>query len=167
MANFAAFTLLPLVRMAIAIPAYQSLGGEAFFPLVFFVDGRLNNRQLSMDAARDFFDLQYMPDDFNRQPVPVDSPVIDPMVTTIFNQHPFTPGISLGGNFVEQPQTPVLSDFCGIYEDFVMRIVKGLYPDPQGALLNALNTGLNFFEGVNRRGSGYTQVFPYGQPSST
>ncbi|KIJ46092.1 hypothetical protein M422DRAFT_77770, partial [Sphaerobolus stellatus SS14] len=146
-------------------PRILSAYSEAIFALIFFVDGRQNNRQLTMDAARDFFDLQHMPDGFNRQPAPVDFPIVDPLVTTIFNQHPFTPGINQGaGNFIPQPQTPVLSDFCGIYEDFVMRIVKGLYPNPQGPLLDALNLNLNFFfEGIAGRGSGCTQVFPYGQ----
>ncbi|KIJ24167.1 hypothetical protein M422DRAFT_143799, partial [Sphaerobolus stellatus SS14] len=112
-------------------PRILSAYSEAVFPTIFFVDGRLNNRQLTIDAARHFFDFQMMPADFHRQPAPVNFTMVDPLTKAIFDKHPFTPGVKHGkNNFVLQPQTPALSNFCGIYKDIVMRVIPGQYPRP-------------------------------------
>lgn len=126
------------------------------------MDGRLNNGQLSLTAARDFFDTNMLPAGFNRQPAAVSFPVIMPLVQQIFDKHPFTPGVNNGvNNFTLMPNTPNLFDFCGIYEDIVLRVLKLQYPNPTGQLRGALNTNLNFFFSAVE-GHNCTQVFPFG-----
>ncbi|KIJ24362.1 hypothetical protein M422DRAFT_274889 [Sphaerobolus stellatus SS14] len=151
-------------QLVFTSPRILSAYSEAVFPTIFFVDGRLNNRQLAIDAARHFFDFQMMPTDFHRQPAPVNFTMVDPLVSEIFNKHPFAPGVNHGkNNFVLQPQTPPLSNFWGIYEDIVMRVVPGQYPKPTGVLRDALNKNLGLFYGAVRAEHNCTQVFPYGR----
>lgn len=131
------------------------------FPTIFFVDGRLNNGQLDLKAAYDFFGPNQYPADFYRQPAPVDFLTINPLVTKLFDKYPFVPGVNHGvGNYTELPDTPTLSDFCGIYEDIVLRVLKSQYPNPTGVLLDALNTNLDFFYSAVKT-QGCKQVFPF------
>ncbi|KIJ57322.1 hypothetical protein M422DRAFT_238915 [Sphaerobolus stellatus SS14] len=127
-------------------PRILSAYSEIDFPTIFFV-GRKNSRKLDLDAAQHFLKLMMFLSDFHRQPKAVDFSDIDPLVTQIFNKHPFTPGENYGrtDSFITAPQTPGLFDFCGIYKDFVMRVLKNLYPNPQGQLRMALSTNLVFF----------------------
>lgn len=144
-------------------PRILSAFSEAIFPLTFFVDGRLNNKQLNLKAARDFFGPNIMPEGFHRQPAAVSFPVIMPLVQQIFDKHPFVPGVNHGvNNFMLMPETPALSDFCGIYEDIVLRVLKIQYPNPTGQLREALNTNLDFFFS-SVEGHNCTQVFPFGK----
>ncbi|KIJ45799.1 hypothetical protein M422DRAFT_250589 [Sphaerobolus stellatus SS14] len=144
-------------------PRILSAYSEAVFPTIFFGDGRLNNHQLTIDAVRRFFDLQ-MPTDFHRQPAPVNFTIIDPLVSFLFNKHPFSPGVNhRKNNFVLQPQTAPLSDFCGIYEDIVLRVIPGQYPKPTSALKDAINKNLGFFFGAVSAEYNCTQVFPFGR----
>ncbi|KIJ34100.1 hypothetical protein M422DRAFT_263899 [Sphaerobolus stellatus SS14] len=145
-------------------PRILSAYSEAVFPTIFFVDGRLNNRQLTIDAARHFFDFQMMPADFHRQPAPVNFTMVDPLTKAIFDKHPFTPGVNHGkNNFVLQPKTPALSDFCGIYEDIVLRVIPGQYPRPTGALREAINKNLGFLYTAVKTEHNCAQVFPFGK----
>ncbi|KIJ37979.1 hypothetical protein M422DRAFT_177141 [Sphaerobolus stellatus SS14] len=145
-------------------PRILSAYSEAVFPTIFFVDGRLNNRQLTIDAARHFFDFQMMPTDFHRQPAPVNFTLVNPLVNEIFNKHPFTPGVNHGkNNFVLMPNTPALSDFCGIYEDIVLRVIPGQYPNPNGHLKKVIKKNLDFFFDAVSAEHNCTQVFPYGR----
>ncbi|KIJ48874.1 hypothetical protein M422DRAFT_247239 [Sphaerobolus stellatus SS14] len=136
---------------------------EAVFLTIFFVDGRLNNSQLTIDAARHFFDLQHMPDDFHRQPAPENFSIIEPLVREIFNKHSFIQGISHGKNiFVLLPNTPGLSEFCGKYEDIEVRVVPGQYPRPNGALKTVLNKSVDFLFDAFSDEHNCTQFFRYG-----
>ncbi|KIJ48606.1 hypothetical protein M422DRAFT_247457 [Sphaerobolus stellatus SS14] len=146
-------------------PRILSAYSEAVFPTIFFVDGRLNNNQLSIAAARHFFDLQQMPADFHRQPAPVNFNIVEPLVRAMFAKYPFVPGVNHGkNNYVQLPKTPALSDFCGIYEDIALRVVKEQYPHPTGELRNALNKNLGFlFDAVVTEHSQCTRVYPYGR----
>ncbi|KIJ48558.1 hypothetical protein M422DRAFT_247407 [Sphaerobolus stellatus SS14] len=149
------------LQLVFTSPRIFSAYSEAVFPTIFFVDGRLNNRQLTIDAARHFFDFQMIPTDFFRQPAPVNFTIVDPLVSFLFNKHPFSPGVNQGkNNFVLQPQTPPLSDFCGIYEDIVLRVIPGQYPNPTGVLRDAINKNLGFFFGAVSAEHNCTQVFP-------
>ncbi|KIJ50375.1 hypothetical protein M422DRAFT_245641 [Sphaerobolus stellatus SS14] len=140
-------------------PRILSAYSETVFSLIFFVDGRLNNRQLTISAARDFFDFQRMPNDFFRQPAPVNFSIVESLANQIFTKHPFTPGVNYGvNNFVLLLNTPALSNFCGIHEDIALRVV----PHPTGDLKNALNKNLGFFGAVSAEHS-CTQVFPFGR----
>ncbi|GJJ14071.1 hypothetical protein Clacol_008328 [Clathrus columnatus] len=144
-------------------PRILSAFSEAVFPTIFFVDGRLDNGQLNLQAARSFFQPNKFPDNFFRQPAPVSFPTIQPLTQQLFDKHPFVPGMNNGtNNFIELPDTPALSDFCGIYDDIVNRVLKTQYPNPSGPLLEALQTNLNFlFSAVE--GHNCTQAFPFGQ----
>ncbi|KIJ42091.1 hypothetical protein M422DRAFT_171551 [Sphaerobolus stellatus SS14] len=145
-------------------PRILSAYSEAVFPLVYFVDGRLNNRQLTQDAATSFFADQRLPADFHRQPAPVSFEVIEPMVGEIFAKHPFTPGVNHGkNNYQLMPNTPALSDFCGIYKDIVLRVIPAQYPRPSSQLKDALNKNLGFLFGAVKQQHNCTQVFPYGR----
>lgn len=136
------------------------------FPTIFFVDGRLNNGQLDLKSAFDFFGPNQYPADFYRQPAPVDFPTIDPLVKTIFDRHPFVPGENNGiNNYTELPNTPTLFEFCKIYEDLVLRVLKIQYPNPTGMLLEALNTNLDFFySAVKANDPKCPQAFPFPRP---
>ncbi|KIJ52275.1 hypothetical protein M422DRAFT_156243 [Sphaerobolus stellatus SS14] len=150
-------------QLVFTSPRIISAYSESVFPTIFFVDGRLNNRRLTIDAARHFFDLMRMPDGFHRQPRAVSFPVIDPLVKIVFDRHPFVPGVNHGkNNFVLKPETPALQNFCGIYEDIALRVVRAQYPKPTGQLRKALNINLDFFY-TAVKGHNCTQVFPYGK----
>ncbi|KIJ47013.1 hypothetical protein M422DRAFT_29002 [Sphaerobolus stellatus SS14] len=143
-------------------PRILSAYSEAVFPLVYFVDGRLNNRQLTQAAATSFFANQRFPADFYRQPAPVTFDIIEPMVGTIFNRYPFTPGKNYGvNNYVLMPDTPALGDFCGIYTDIALRVIPAQYPSPSSDLRKALNTNLGFLFDAVKVHHACTQVFPY------
>lgn len=149
-------------NLSFVSPRILSAYSEAVFPTIFFVDGRLNSGQLNLDAARSFFDTNMMPTGFHRQPAPVSFPTVTTLIQRVFDKHPFTPGINHGvNNFTLMPETPALSDFCGIYEDIVLRVLKIQYPNPTGQLRDALNTNLEFFYSAVK-GHNCTQVFPFG-----
>ncbi|KIJ45803.1 hypothetical protein M422DRAFT_250593 [Sphaerobolus stellatus SS14] len=151
-------------QLVFTSPCILSAYSEAVFPTIFFVDGRLNNRQLTINATRHFFDLQQMPTDIHRQPAPVNFTIVDPLVSFLFNKHPFSPGVNHGkNNFVLQPQTPPLSDFCGIYENIMLRVIPGQYPKPTVVLKDAINKNLGFFFGAVSAEHNRTQVFPFGR----
>ncbi|KIJ22437.1 hypothetical protein M422DRAFT_277125 [Sphaerobolus stellatus SS14] len=100
---------------------------------------------------------RWMPDDFFRQPAPVNFGIAKPLVNQIFTKHPFTPGVNYGvNNFVLLPNTPALSNFCGIYENIALRVV----PHP---IKNALNKNLGFFFGAVSAEHNCAQVFPFGR----
>jgi len=99
-------------------PLILSAYSKAIFPIIFFIDGHLNSRRLTTDGARRFFELQYMPADFHRQPSPINFTVIELLVGQNFYKYPFVPGVNHGkNNYKELPNTPALSDICGICEE--------------------------------------------------
>ncbi|EAU83038.2 hypothetical protein CC1G_08975 [Coprinopsis cinerea okayama7 len=139
---------------------------EASFPPIFFVDGRKTGAeagQLDMAAAESFFKHMMYPPDFHRPAEPVNSDA-----QAVFEVHPFQPGRNVGGvnNYTVDESLGGLLDFCGFYENFVNKTIKGLYPNPTGVLKRNLNINLDFlFEALPKAGDGSqpcTQVFPYG-----
>ncbi|KIJ36241.1 hypothetical protein M422DRAFT_261377 [Sphaerobolus stellatus SS14] len=90
-------------------PRILSAYSEVVFPIIFSVDGRLNNRRLTTDGARRFFDLQRMPDDFHRQPTPVNFTIIEPLVRQIFNKHPSCPVLTIARTTTKSCSTLPLS----------------------------------------------------------
>ncbi|KIJ42070.1 hypothetical protein M422DRAFT_780075 [Sphaerobolus stellatus SS14] len=115
-------------------------------PLVYFVDDRLNNRQLTQAAASSFFVDQRLPADFYRQPAPITFEFIEPM-----------------NNYKVMPKTPALSDFCGIYKDLVLRVIPAQYPKPNGQLKDALKKNLEFLFAAVKENHNCTQTFSYGR----
>ncbi|KIJ44698.1 hypothetical protein M422DRAFT_167933 [Sphaerobolus stellatus SS14] len=151
-------------QLVFTSPRILSAYSEAVFPTVYFVDGRLNNRQLTQQAATSFFAMQRMPQDFHRQPAPVSFEVIEPLTGKLFKDHPFVPGVNHGkNNYIEMPQTPAVSDFCGIYRDIALRVIPEQYPRPTGPLKDAIKKNLVFLYGAVSFQHNCTQVFPYGK----
>jgi len=146
-------------------PRFFTAYSEAVFPTVFFVDGRVNNFSLPMANARRFFQDMHMPDGFFRANRPFGLNDIGPRAMMVLNAHPIQPGSNQGtvNSFLPDPTSPDLSNFCGTYTNWANVTVRGLYPNPTGALLDALNGNLdNFFIPAGQQGC--TQVFPFGKP---
>lgn len=152
--------------MTFVSPRYFTAYAESVFPINFFVDGRLNTFELDLDVARGFFQDGRMPDGFFRANGSKSTEGID----FVAAQHPIEPGRNVNGinSYVVDPTSADFSTFCLLYENFVNQTVKGLYPNPTGALRDALNANLDyFFQGLtifNGDGPGAcVQVFPYGK----
>ena len=102
------------------------------------------------------------PDGFFRANRPFGLDEIGAGIDFIFKIHPIQPGANQGvNNYVLNPASANLSEFCLLYTNFVNQTVVGLYPNPTGVLRKALNANLNnFFSPLVS--SGCTQFFPYG-----
>ncbi|KAF8503098.1 Chloroperoxidase [Gautieria morchelliformis] len=142
-------------------PRYFTAYAEAVFPVLYFVDGRVEDGQLDMDAARSFFQHSRMPEGFFRANRSMGSAEVGQGIDQVFAPHPIQPGKNQGvGNYVLDPASANLSDGCLAYTNFVNGTVRSLYPNPTGALRTALNTNLDIFFGTV---GNCTQVFPFGQ----
>lgn len=120
---------------------------EGIIPTMFFVDGRFPDRQLDLSVARGFFQNSRMPKGFFRanQSFDIDTQELVEDANLMFNAHPIKPGRNEGaGNYIPDPGLPQFSNFCGIYTNFVNVTVRTLYPNPTGALREAVTTNLEF-----------------------
>ncbi|KAF9445364.1 aromatic peroxygenase precursor [Macrolepiota fuliginosa MF-IS2] len=145
-------------------PRYFTVYLETTFPILFFVDGRTTeNRTLSKEDALSFFKTNKFPEDWYRTGVPSSFDGIFDVAAA----HPIKPGKNVNGvnTYEVDPTQPDLSQFCGIYADFVNRIVTGLYPNPTGELLEALNINLQYlYDSISDNFCPDQQQFPYGKP---
>ncbi|KAF8991584.1 Chloroperoxidase [Cyathus striatus] len=144
-------------------PRYYTAYADCMFPLLFFVDGRVGNEQLSLEHTRGFFQDGRMPDGFHRSNGSKGIDVIGDGITRLMAAHPIKPGRNQGtGNYVLDTTNDGLTPFCSLYTRFVNETVRSLYPNPTGVLLDSLNANLDFFfepfKGLN-----CTQIFPYGK----
>ncbi|KAF8989677.1 Chloroperoxidase [Cyathus striatus] len=113
-------------------PRYYTAYADNVFPLVFFVDGRIGNEQLSIDHARGFFQDARMPDGFHRANGSRGIDVIGDGITRLMAAHPIKPGQNKGvGNYVLDTTDDGLTPFCSLYTRFVNEKVKVLYPNPR------------------------------------
>lgn len=144
-------------------PRYFTAYAESTFPLFFFVDGRKGDAQLPPDVARSFFQNSRMPDGFFRHNGTVSLDLVGNAIGQVFEAHPIAPGGNQGkvNTYTVDPNSADFTQFCKLYTDFVNVTIKSLYPNPKGILRDALNTNLDFFFSP-LKGSGCTQVFPYG-----
>ncbi|KAF9445367.1 Cloroperoxidase, partial [Macrolepiota fuliginosa MF-IS2] len=142
-------------------PRYFTVYLETTFPINFLVDGRITeNRTLSKEDALTWFKTNKFPEDWYRTGIPS----AFENITDVANAHPIKPGANTNGvnTYEVDPTQPDLSQFCGIYIDFANRVVKSLYPNPTGVLLEALNINLQFlYDSVVESCPGQQQ-FPYG-----
>ncbi|KAF8504021.1 Chloroperoxidase [Gautieria morchelliformis] len=142
-------------------PRYFTAYAESAFPLLYFVDGRVEDGQLDMDAARSFFQDGRFPEGFFRANRSMGFAEVGQGMLEVFAPHPVQPGNNQGvGNYVLDPASGNFSDSCLLYTNFVNGTVRSLYPNPTGALRTALNTNLDIFF---RTVGNCTQVFPFGQ----
>ncbi|TFK21418.1 Cloroperoxidase [Coprinopsis marcescibilis] len=140
---------------------------EAVFLVNFFVDGRHHGTdkagQLDMDSALSFFRDNRFPKGFFRAAQPTAIEGID----VIYIAHPVEPGRNVDGvdSYVADHSLGSLVDTCTFYTGFVNVTVRGLYPEPTGALLRSLNINLGFFYDalVDQGLVDCPRVFPYGQ----
>ncbi|KDR72032.1 hypothetical protein GALMADRAFT_143376 [Galerina marginata CBS 339.88] len=154
-------------KMSFISPRFFTAYAESTFPVNFFIDGRQNNSQLDLSVARGFFQDSRMPDGFFR----ANGPKGVQGINLVANAHPMEPGSNVNGvnSYVVDPTSADFSSFCLLYENFVNKTIKGLYPNPTGALRRALNQNLDFFFlGISEPGnavgdSGCTQVLPFGK----
>ncbi|PPQ76437.1 hypothetical protein CVT24_013315 [Panaeolus cyanescens] len=141
-------------------PRYVTAFAETTIPVNFFIDGRRENGQLDLDVARGFFQHMRMPNGFFRPSSPRSTDGVD----VVLNAHPIRPGHNVGGvnNYVVDPTSADFLNFCLLYTNFVNQTIKSLYPNPTGALRQALNFNLNIlFQAFVSFDC--TQVFPYGK----
>ncbi|KAF8986454.1 Chloroperoxidase [Cyathus striatus] len=151
-------------QFSFVAPRYFTAYAETIFPLLFFVDGRKTDVQLDMTTARGFFQNNQMPEGFFRSNRSIVSDFLDDGINTVFSAHPIQPGKNEGvGNYVLDPTSASFEgDGCLLYTNFVNQTVRSLYPNPKGALLDALNQNLDFL--FNGMGSNCSQIFPFGKP---
>lgn len=138
------------------------------FPVAFFVDGRKADGQLDMKTARGFFQNSHMPDGFFRPSLNYTNNILNVGIDAVFSAHPIQPGKNQGrvNSYTPDPNSADFSTFCKLYQDFVNVTIKGLYPNPKGALRDALKVNLHsFFLGFNGGGdpSACPELFPYGK----
>jgi hypothetical protein len=153
-------------NMTFSAPRIFTAYAESTFPTIFFVDGRIANKSLDMSAARGFFENMTMPDGFHRANQSFGITDIRNLISDIFAFHPnVQPGTNQGSvnNYVPDPKSANLTEFCLIYTNFVNNTVRSLYPHPTGPLLDALNANLDNFYAPTRA-QNCTQIFPYGNP---
>lgn len=102
-----------------------------------------------------------MPVDFHRAAKPVGSEG----VVEIFSAHPVAPGRNVDGvnTYTADPSSATLAQFCVLYENFVERTVRGLYPDPRGVVRRNLILNLEYFYQGQPSVAGCTQLSPYGE----
>jgi hypothetical protein len=145
-------------------PRYFTAYAESVFPFLFFVDGRVSDGQLNLTVARDFFQNASMPEGFFRPNRSIGLVEINDPMTAVFNAHPIQPGKNQGvNNYVVDPTSASFtSDPCLLYSSFVNETVRSLYPNPDGALRDALNFNLNnLYSPI--KDSGCPQLFPFGK----
>ena len=150
-------------QFSFVAPRYFTAYAETTFPSFFFVDGRVSDGQLDLTTARGFFQNSSMPDGFYRANRSIGFDVIGDPLKAVYNAHPIQPGKNQGvNNFVFDPTSASFTsdDGCLLYTNFVNQTVRSLYPNPTGALRDALNVNLNYFHIPN---SGCPQIFPFGQ----
>jgi len=139
-------------------PRYFTAFAESVFPLNFFRDGRIADGKLDMAAAESFFIQERFPQGFHRKPRPGGTEGFEFLAV----RATIVPGRNNGtvNNYVPDPTSADFGTFCLLYENFVLKTIKGLYPDPKGILKDALNTHLDYFY-LGFRSSGCEQVFPW------
>jgi len=144
------------------MPRATTCYGECALAYRLFVDGRIQDGQLNLTVARDFFQHHRMPPCFHRHNGSYGFTELGDDVTLLKKVHNLVPGGNNGvNNYI--PDTSVTSQsFCAIYTQYANVTVPALYPNPQGDLRKALKAYLDiFFESTTSLKC--TQVFPYGQ----
>lgn len=143
-------------------PRYFTAYAESTLP-VLFVDGRVANGQLNLTNARGFFQNNQMPADFYRANASFGLREVSRAIGPIFSLHPIQPGRNNGvGNYIPDPTSANFSTSCKLYTSFVNDTVRSLYPNPKGALLNALKANMHYFHSP-LQGPSCPEIFPYGQ----
>ena len=145
-------------------PRYFTAYAETVFPFLFSVDGRISDGQLNLTIACGFFQNSSMPDGFFCANRSIGFNEINDPIGNVFSTHPIKPGKNQGvNNYVFDPTSASFTnDPCLLYYNFVNQTVWSLYPNPTGALRDALNVNLNTFYG-SLQATNCTQLYSFGQ----
>ncbi|KAF9443217.1 aromatic peroxygenase precursor [Macrolepiota fuliginosa MF-IS2] len=144
-------------------PRHFTVYLEATFVINFFVDGRMTeNRSLGKEEALSWFKTNRFPDDWYRP----GAPTAFENITDVAKAHVIEPGRNVNGvnTYEVDPTQPDLYNFCGIYVDFVNRVVPMMYPNPTGDILEALQINLQYLYDSAAEACPGQQQFPYGKP---
>ncbi|KAH6881249.1 aromatic peroxygenase precursor, partial [Coprinopsis sp. MPI-PUGE-AT-0042] len=139
-------------------PRYFTAFAESVFPINFFRDGRIADGKLDMASAESFFIEERFPDDFHRKPTPGGLEGFEYLVL----RARILPGRNNGtvDSYVIDPSSANFASLCLLYQNFVLKTVKDLYPNPKGVVRYSLNRHLDYFY----KGFGLPdcpQVFPW------
>ncbi|KAJ2923951.1 heme-thiolate peroxidase, partial [Candolleomyces eurysporus] len=109
-------------------PRYFTAYAESALIINAFVDGRNTSRHLSIADATSFIKSNQFPQGFFRAPQPIGNDG----AAQIFGAHQIPPGSNTNGvnTYTPDPNSANLAQFCLMYEHFVERSVKRLYPNP-------------------------------------
>jgi len=145
------------------LPRFATAYAEATFPSTMFISGLTEaTGQLDLTDARGFFQDNRMPEGFYRRNGSFGFDEVGAAIDVVQGPFPFPPGWNEGvGNFIIQENFPGGS-LCDIYQTFINETVLQLYPDPEGALLDALKENMQSFY-LPMVDQNCTQLFPYGQ----
>ncbi|KAJ2914364.1 heme-thiolate peroxidase, partial [Candolleomyces efflorescens] len=142
-------------------PRYFTAYAESALIINAFVDGRNTSRHLSTADATAFFKNNRFPLGFFR----ASQPVGNDGAAQIFGAHPIPPGSNVNGvnTYTADANSANLAQFCVMYENFVNRTVRSLYPEPTGALRRNLILNLKYFFSGQPSKAGCMEIPPYGQ----
>ncbi|EKM77850.1 hypothetical protein AGABI1DRAFT_76879 [Agaricus bisporus var. burnettii JB137-S8] len=148
-------------EFTIVAPRFYTAYADAVLPINLWVDGRQDDGQLDIEAARTFFEGGRFPPDFHRAARPMGAN--NEMV--VFEAHPIEPGSNVKGvnTYTPDHSTPQkLDDLCVQYTFHVENTVRKMYPNPEGPLLESLKINLGYlFSAVKDKGC--EELFPYGR----
>ncbi|EJD44057.1 heme-thiolate peroxidase [Auricularia subglabra TFB-10046 SS5] len=130
------------------VPRFPIAYAEAAFAIVFFVDGRKNDKNLDLKTARRFLEANKFPDGFHRRDGGFFIEDLDVVLNSLIGAHPVLPGSNVqnpDGTFHWVDKSETLTKYadtnCAVYEAFVNKTIAQ-YPNPKGALRKALNGNL-------------------------
>ncbi|PPQ78776.1 hypothetical protein CVT25_010649 [Psilocybe cyanescens] len=149
-------------NFSLVAPRIFTVYAEAAFPINFFIDGRQTDGQLNLGAARSFMQNMRFPDNFFRRNGSIGADGLNDIAAL----HPIQPGTNVGrvNNYVVDPKSADLTQFCLMYTNFVKDTVQKLYPAPTGILRQSLKLNLGFFyNSLPAEVPGCSEVFPYGR----
>ena len=150
-------------------PRYIIAYGEAVVPIAMFVDGRQADGQLDMKTARSFFQNSRYPDNFFRAEGNYVNDILAIGSPTLLSAHPVKPGKNQGrlNSYIPDPHSADFASICKLYVNIINDEVKPLYPNPTGALRDAIKENihslyLGFTAAFGTNTTSCPEIFPYG-----
>ncbi|KZV84535.1 Cloroperoxidase [Exidia glandulosa HHB12029] len=148
------------------MPRFPVSYAEAAFTVGMFVDGRGgNNQTLDYVSARKFFQENHMPTGFHRRDGAFTMDLVGDVVGRMMAEHPVSAGVNRR-NPDGMPDFAIVEDYnliiaqnCASYLAFV-NITTSLYPNPKGALRDALKKNLHTYHVPIE--TQCPEIFPYG-----
>jgi len=150
-------------------PRYFTAYAESALPIAMFVDGRQADGQLDMKTARSFFQNSRYPDNFFRADGNYVSTILAIGSPTVFSAHPVKPGKNQGrlDSYTPDPHSADFTSVCKLYVNIINDEIKPLYPNPTGALRDAIKKNIHtlyvaFTASFGTDTTSCPEIFPYG-----